>query len=474
MTYISFDFYIFLAILLIVYYSIPFQVRWIAILAGSVLFYYKICEKGIWILLLTIVLSYFAGLLTAYFCQNNKIRKLIVCSFSIILAFVWFVLKGGFNTASSTWIVPVGISFYTLQIISYLIDIYKGKISPQRNILKYALYVFFFPQIIQGPIPRYQQLASQLYQGHPFQEERFVRGMQLILWGFFLKLMIADKAAVIVNEIFTKWEIYKGFYFWTAGILYSIELYTDFLACVTISQGVAGLFGVALADNFRRPYFAVSIKDFWRRWHISFSGWLRDYIYIPLGGNRKGTFAKYINLVITFAVSGVWHGNGLQFLVWGLLHAFYQIVGALTNKVRIKLYDIVSLSERSGMRIIIQRISIFFWVTIAWVIFRAESLEIGLYIIKSMFSVFNPWIFFNDALLKLGLDWKEWCVLLLSISVLIGIHSKQEKGVCIGDFINSRSAYMRWIIYIAAIICIMVFGTYGFGYNAQDFIYGGF
>lgn len=474
MTYISFDFYLFVAVVCTVYYIIPLQIRWLAILIGSVWFYYKICDKGIWIVLLTIILSYFAGLLTAQFREYKKIGHVIVYSSVFILTIVWFILKGELQNVFIAGIAPVGISFYTLQIISYLIDINKGKISAQKNIFKYTLYVLFFPQIIQGPIPRYQQLSNQLYQGHCFQEESFVKGIQLILWGFFLKLMIADKAAVIVNEIFAKWEIYKGFYFWVAGILYSIELYTDFLACVTISQGVAGLFGVELIDNFKRPYFAVSIKDFWRRWHISFSGWLRDYIYIPLGGNRKGTIAKYVNLLITFAVSGVWHGNGLQFFVWGLVHAVYQIVGALTQKIRIKLYNIVLLPEQSGLRIVMQRISVFFWVTLAWVIFRADSLEIGMYIIKSMFLVYNPWIFFNDALLKLGLDWKDWCVLLISIGILIWIHSKQEKGICIRNFIMNRSVYMRWAIYIAAILCIMIFGTYGFGYNAQDFIYGGF
>lgn len=474
MTYISFDFYIFVAVVCIVYYIIPLQIRWLAILIGSVWFYYKICDKGVWIVLLTIILSYFAGLLTAQFREYKKISQVIVYGSVLVLVIVWFILKGEFHNVFFAWIVPVGISFYTLQIISYLIDIYKGKISAQRNILKYALYVLFFPQIVQGPIPRYQQLSNQLYQGHFFREDSFVKGVQLILWGFFLKLMIADKAAVIVNEIFAKWEIYKGFYFWVAGILYSIELYTDFLACVTISQGVAGLFGVELIDNFKRPYFAISIKDFWRRWHISFSGWLRDYIYIPLGGNRKGNIAKNINLLITFAVSGVWHGNGLQFFVWGLLHALYQIVGALTKEMRMKLYNIVLLPEQSGLRITIQRISVFFWVTLAWVIFRADSLEIGMYIIKSMFSVYNPWIFFNDALLKLGLDWKDWCVLLISIGILIWNHSKQEKGICIRNLIMNRSVYIRWTIYIVAILCIMVFGTYGFGYNAQDFIYGGF
>lgn len=222
----------------------------------------------------------------------------------------------------------------------------------------------------------------------------------MILWGFFLKFMIADKSAVIANEVFDIPEKYTGCYVLVAGILYSFELYTDFLACTNISRGAASLFGINLPNNFRQPYLAVSIKDFWRRWHISLSSWLRDYVYIPLGGSKKGQITKYINLVITFTASGIWHGAGYQFIFWGIIHAAYQIAGSLTSNIREKIYDILKLREQSFMRITLQHIGTFFWVMLAWIIFRANSLTIGIKMLKSLFTVHNPWIFLQKTILS--------------------------------------------------------------------------
>ena len=297
-----------------------------------------------------------------------------------------FVLKSLLHRKSYPWIVPVGMSFYTLQMISYLVDIFRGKIKAQRNLGKFALFVTFFPQVVQGPIPRYEQLGNQLYEGHPFEEKEFCKGLQLIVWGFFLKLMIADKASIVVNQVFDHWKAYQGCYVLVAGVLYSIQLYTDFLSCVCLSKGVAELFGIHLADNFRRPYLAESVKEFWGRWHISLSSWLRDYIYIPLGGIREGIAMVY-----------------------------------------------------------------------------------------KMITVYNPWIFFDDSLLRLGLSWKEWGMLGISLWVLCKVEQTQEKEVLdVRDRILRQPLALQWGFYLAAVAFIMVFGTYGFGFNAADFIYGGF
>lgn len=488
MAYISLDFYIFLVIIIVLYYIFPLSFRWVVLCIGSIAFYLAAYAAGWWILFFTIAVTYGAGLLIDYLRKKYPMSRLrlrkTVLVFSLLTAIApWLVIKNGSFVMSFIgnhlfrWdnvIVPLGISFYTLQIVSYLADIYQGKIAAQRNLAKYALFILFFPQIVQGPIPRYEKLAGQLYVGHLFDEKKFVKGVHLIIWGFFLKLMIADKAAVVVNTVFDNTDKYMGCYVLVAGILYSIELYADFLACVTISQGVAGLFGITLADNFRHPYFAASIKEFWRRWHISLSEWLRDYIYIPLGGSRKGRIAKYGNLVITFAVSGIWHGSGYKFIFWGLMHAAYQVVGELTIPIKNRLYRLSALSEQSGTRKTFQRIGVFFWVTLAWIIFRADSLRIGLKMILSLVTVHNPWILFNDSLLGLGLDWKEWCILVISTIILLFVSYEQEHGLRIRDVILAKSIYVRWLLYITAIIGIMIFGTYGFGFNTQDFIYGGF
>lgn len=443
-------------------------------------------KTGWWLLLVQILLTYAAGMCIGSLDEKNtefscRMKKMVFVVALLVTALPWLCIKNGdfilgsiLHRTMFAWIVPLGISFYTLQMVSYLVDIYKGRIQAQANPLKYALFVMFFPHIIQGPIPRYGDLAGQLYKGNLFDERGFSRGFQMILWGFFLKFMIADKSAVVVNEIFAHPYQYTGEYVLVAGVLYSIELYTDFMACTEICRGVARLFGVHLPDNFMRPYLSVSVKDFWRRWHISLSSWLRDYIYIPLGGSRKGKQLKYINLIVTFAVSGIWHGAGYKYLFWGLLHAFYQIMGNLTVGIQNKIYSFLRLQDQSYLRKILQRVGVFFWVMLAWVIFRADSLTIGIGMVKSIFTVYNPWIFFNDSLFLLGLDWKEWHVLIFSIGILLYIGHKQENGTKISEYILNMPFYMRWGLYIMAILVVMVFGTYGFGFNAQDFIYRGF
>lgn len=478
MTYMSFWFYVFVLIAVLLYYIVPMRGRWIVLLTGSVFFYWQAVgtKAGMAVILATVAVAYGAGLLL------QKIKKRSILAIAVLLMILpWFCIKNGnyvleilLHRDAVSWIVPLGISFYTLQIISYLADIYMGKIEAQKNPARFALYVMFFPQIVQGPIPRYDRLAGQLYEGHAFCERIVVGGFYRILWGFFLKLMIADRAAVIVDEIFDYHNLYAGCYVLTAGVLYSIQLYADFAACISISKGVANLFGIQLQDNFHHPYLAVSVRDFWHRWHMSLSEWLRDYIYIPLGGSRKGRIRTFINLILTFVVSGIWHGAGLRFVIWGLLHAVYQITGQLTQGIQRKAAKILRLEEAEGVRIWIQRIWTFLCVMVAWIIFRAENLRTGIQMISSMFRVQNIWIFTNDALLSLGLGWKEWVVLLASILILLAVSLKQEKGIAFSDVIFRQPLYVRWALYLAVIFGIMTYGAYGMGYDSQAFIYGGF
>lgn len=374
----------------------------------------------------------------------------------------------------SWWVVPAGFAFWSLQLISYAVDVCRGKIRPQRNPLKFLLFVSFFPQIIQGPIPRYDQLAGQLCEGHRFDERRFVKGFMLILWGFFLKLCIADKAAVIVNAVFDTYPTYQGAYVYLAGVLYSFQLYADFMSCTTLAQGISELFGITLVDNFHHPYFSTSIADFWRRWHISLSSWLRDYIYIPLGGNRKGKVRKYINVLITFVVSGIWHGGGFKFLFWGLLHGFYQVTGGLLSPLRKRLERLLSLDRYPGFTRVLRAIITFHLVMLAWIIFRADHLRTGLSMIASIVRVPNIWIFTNDAIFGLGLGWKECAVLVLCLLILLGVSLVQERGILLRDRILGYNLPARWAVYIGVILFVLLFGTYGYGFDAQAFIYGGF
>ncbi|MCI9127952.1 MAG: MBOAT family protein [Eubacterium sp.] len=414
--------------------------------------------------------------------KDRYLRKIVLGCTILVILLPFFMVKAQvfvtvisfvFKRNSRYVIIPLGISFFTMQMIAYLVDVYYGKITAQKNFFKYSLFISFFPQIIQGPIPRYEQLEPQLVTGHKFNEENFTRGFHLIIWGFFLKLMIADKAAVVVNTIFDNSDLYKGMYVLVGGVLYSIQLYTDFLSCVTLAKGVAMLFGIRLMDNFKHPYFSVSIKEFWGKWHLSLSSWLKDYIYIPLGGNRKGVFRKYANVVITFSVSGIWHGWGLKYVIWGLMHAVYQIVGEWTYNIREKIYTVLGFEKESPEKRFLKRIITFILVMFAWIIFRAETLKDGISMLMSVFRVYNPWILFDDSIFLLGLSWKEWIVLAISLLIFIKVSKKQEQH-SISQWLVSRPLIIRWLIYIFTIIVIFVYGTYGFGFNAQEFIYGGF
>lgn len=501
---LSLTFYLCVAGLALVYYLLPLNKRWWVLLAGSIGFYWNLKGEGRWIFLGTMILSYGLGLgiekLRALTGTKGRDlwRRLIFAVAVTAAAYpllitkfgnsifkrlppwdsikqLWRLVSCSFRLENGGWIIPMGLAFYTMQIISYLADIYRGEIRAQRNLFKYALFVSFFPQMTQGPIPRYRQLSPQLLDGHRFNEKSFAEGCLLILWGFFLKMMIADKAAALVNTVFGDSVRYPGCYVFVAGCFYSLQLYTDFLSCVCIAGGVAGLFGIELADNFSRPYLAVSVKDFWRRWHISLSSWLRDYIYIPLGGNRKGTLRKYLNLLAVFAVSGLWHGSGYKYLFWGLLHGCYQIAEELAAPWIERICCLIRLPKENLLRRYVGRVTTFLLVMPGWIIFRADGLRNGLSMIKSMFQVWNPWIFFNDSLFGLGLGWKEWMVLGISVMILVKVSLWQEyKHVCVREWLAGQHILLRWPVYIGAVVVILVYGTYGFGFNAQDFIYGGF
>ena len=482
MEYVSFGFYIFVAVTVAIYYMLPLKYRWWTLLAGSLAFYWYLCQSSKRRFLMLIVLSLLSWLFSLLMERYVKYKRIfltaaVFVSASILLLIreVPYVCETVMHRASPAWLlVPVGISFFSMQLISYNVDVFKERIKAERSYFRFLLFASFFPQIVQGPIPRYSQLSDQLTEGHRFDERTFVKGFMLILWGFFLKLCIADKAGIVVDTVFDDHTAYRGMYVLVAGILYSIQLYADFMACTSLAQGIAALFGINITDNFMRPYFAVSVKDFWRRWHISLSSWLRDYIYIPLGGNRKGKVRKYINILITFVVSGIWHGAGIKFLFWGILHGFYQIMGDVLQPVKKAVCAAFHVEDSNVFFVFVERILTFLLVTAAWVIFRADSLGTGLSMLGSVFSVRNPWILTNDSLFLLGLEWKEFNLLLVCMAVLLAVSILQEKGIKIREYILERSLVIRWGIYIGAILFIMVFGTYGYGFEAQSFIYGGF
>lgn len=472
MNFLTLTFAVFFIVSLICYYAVPKKMRWGVLLLSSLVFY-------MWSVPYLIVYVLFSAATTFAYGKWGAKKKvplfLVIAANLLVLIFVKFypACEARLGFPALKLLVPMGISFYTLQVIAYCVDVYRGRISAQGNFWKYLLFVSFFPQILQGPIPRYEQLGEQLYEGHPFDYETVTSGFQLILWGMFLKMVVADRAAIFVDTVFASYHVYEGGMLLVAGVLYSIQLYTDFLGCVCIAMGAAKAYGICLRTNFDRPYRAVSIRDFWRRWHISLSSWLRDYVYIPLGGNRKGRLRKNINLLLTFLVSGIWHGVGLQYLFWGLLQGGYQIAGELLQPIRKKIKHMFGVRENTAAYVLWQRLCTFALVTVGWIIFRAESLRVGLSMLKRIVTDPAPWIFFDGSLYTCGIEQKSFTALILCIVLVFFAEHLQEKGN-VRAMISKQHIFVRWSIYLGAIALIAVLGVYGPGYNAAQFLYGQF
>ena len=369
MAFITFGFYLFLAVLVAVYYLLPLRLRWYTLLAGSLGFYWYVNQYSaarFGMMLGTALLCWLAGLGLEYLQKGR--RALLAVSVSaaaapllLIKELPFFAARAADPSAFDRLVIPMGIAFYTMQLIAYLVDIYRGTTKFEANPLRFLLFVSFFPQIIQGPIPRHKQLAPQLYAGHYFDERSFTKGFLLILWGFFLKLCIADKAGIFVDTVFDTFPTYTGTYVLLAGILYSFQLYADFLACTSFAQGIAGLFSIEIADNFLHPYFSTSIKDFWRRWHISLSTFFRDYVYIPLGGNRVSKRKTIRNLAIVWFLTGLWHGASWNYIFWGLYYLAFLLMERYVYKDKIK----------KGW----SHIYTLLVVVVGWTIFRFENLS---------------------------------------------------------------------------------------------------
>jgi D-alanyl-lipoteichoic acid acyltransferase DltB (MBOAT superfamily) len=368
---------------------------------------------------------------------------------------------------------PIGVSFWTFQAIAYVVDVYRGRTDAVGNPLLYALAVMFFPIVSAGPITRFEVLVPQLAVRHRFQYAKMNSGLLLIGRGFFKKLMVADRLGVLVAAVFDNPHDFtgtgQGLVFFIAAAAFAVQLYCDFSGYTDIVRGSARLFGVELPVNFRAPYLARSVQEFWRRWHITLMDWFRDYIYIPLGGNRKGKLRRYLNIMAVFLVSGLWHGAGFTFVIWGALNGLYQIVGELLAPLRDRVVRVLRIDRSSAGHRVFQTGLTFVLITVAWVFFRAGSIGDALYMLPRMF-VPTPWIFTDGTLLRLGLSGAEFTVTLLSaVAIWIADWLSTRRDV-LAD-LRRQPLYVRWGVYYGLILAVAVFGHYGEGYNAADFVY---
>ena len=399
MSFTTFEFLIFLVFLFPMYFLIPKKLQKFILLIFNFYYisFYKI--EFLYFILGISTIFYISGILLEKYRKKSILIFSIFCTSGILIYLKFFsylleklhIQSIVLNSIASKLYLPLGISFYTLQGIAYIVHIYKNKYQVEKNFIDFLLYMTFFPIFLQGPISRYEQLEKQLITHHKFDFKQFCFGLQLALWGLFKKLVISNRLNMITNEIFDKNTEYTGIIMLLSGMCYALELYTDFSGAVDISRGIAQSMNINLIQNFNFPNSATSIKDFWSRWHISLSTWLRDYIYIPLGGNRKGNFRKYINITITFFVSGLWHGVGFKFIIWGLLHAFYQILADLIANTLNKIKEIFKykkllsiLSDNNNLETFISKSTTFILVSIAWIFFRASDWKTAYTMIKKI------------------------------------------------------------------------------------------
>ena len=491
MLFNSISFVIFFPIVLVLYLLLPKKARPFLLLAASYFFYMCWNPKYIVLIVLTTLTTYACALIIGK-SEKTGTRKgfltgCILFNFAILFLFKYFdfflstVNKGislfGAEALKSPFhfLLPVGISFYTFQTIGYVIDVYRGKIKAEKNIVDYALFVSFFPQLVAGPIEKSENLLPQIKsikEKNLFRYEDLVSGFGCMLWGMFMKMVIADRAAILVNHVFDEYYKYGTVELVIAMVLFSIQIYADFAGYSYIAIGVARAMGIKLMENFNTPYFATGIKDFWDRWHISLSLWFRDYLYIPLGGNRKGKARKLMNLFIVFLASGLWHGASWHYVIWGAIHGLLRCLEDLLSPLGEKLERVMKIRKEPFSYRFGKIVITFICVNIAWVFFRAESLSHAAEYLKCMFTRFNPWVLSGEGIYELGLDHREFGILVAALLALFAVSFIRKKcGKEIGVFLAEQNLYFRWIVYIVLILVIIIFGVYGVDFSSAKFIY---
>jgi alginate O-acetyltransferase complex protein AlgI len=509
MLFNSAAFLIFFPLVTTTYFLLPHRFRWMLLLAASCYFYMAFIPKYILILAITITVDYFAGLGLEKFDGRKKRWVLIASILTNIgmLAFFKYFNFANENLAllakfigwnypiqSLAIILPIGLSFHTFQSLSYTIEVYRGHQKAERHFGYLALYVMYYPQLVAGPIERPQNILHQLHTEQRFDYQRVTDGLKWMAWGMFKKVVVADRMVLFVNPVYNDLTNHNGPALVFATLAFAIQIYCDFSGYSDIALGSAQVMGVKLIKNFNHPYFARSISEFWRRWHISLSTWFRDYVYIPLGGNRVAQPRWLFNLFLTFLISGLWHGANWTYIIWGALHGLYFIFSALTEPVWRQLSTLARLDQLPRLKIAISTLRTFSLVTFAWIFFRADSLTDALYIVRHLVSgwpsyLAQSWNIMQegfqkttelglyslvDALFKIIAPLTEEsrtviALTSLALIILIVIEVLQYRG----DFLeqlHQRPVYFRRIVYASLVAVILILGT-SYASVQQAFIY---
>ncbi len=500
MSFNTLDFFLLFAVTVLLYFVLPRKLKNPVLLLSNLVFY----AVYDWILILYLILTTLAAWGFGLLIEKGRGRKsgkafMIAGVLSNVLVLVFYKyfnflsanvgsLLGVKEPVRLSLVVPLGISFIVFTAISYIVDVYKEKTPAEKNLFRFSLYMTFFPKIVQGPIEKAGDMLPQFDQPHRFDLLRFRKGMLWVLYGLFMKMVVADTAAIAVDTVYGNLTEYSGAAVLFATVLFAVQLYADFAGYSYTALGAAMVLGFDLKQNFRQPYLSLSVSEFWRRWHMSLNVWLRDYIYIPLGGNRCSKARKNFNTLATFAVSGIWHGADWGYLIWGLLNGLYVIaegfLKGLSGKDKEKKEKVPAHSEKqepSRLAKMGKGLLTTILVGFSWIFFRGRDLGTSFTVIRTIFSKFHLIEFMKyiyhglrNGSTVFGLDARYGlAVLALGILTVILVDLYENRHDLAGKLAGGNRA-IRWTVCFLLIFAIMLFGVYGYGYSASSFIYTGF
>ncbi|HXK71223.1 MAG TPA: MBOAT family O-acyltransferase [Clostridia bacterium] len=479
MSFNSLPYLIFIICVCLLHYLVRPKYRNTILLAASYFFYVYIDPRYSVFLIFSTLMSYMFARLIQKDIQKRK-KFWFIISILVSIGLLVIVKYLGFFTSSISSllanlqlpvlpnlniIVPIGISFYSFTVTGYLIDVYRNKVTAEKNIIDYALFVSFFPQLLSGPIERASNMLFQYKRTRKFSFENLKTGMIRFLWGLFKKMIIADQLAIIVNNTYSVLPNSSSLNVIIAIFAFSLQIYIDFSAYSDMALGSAKLLGLDIMENFDSPYLSSSVRNFWRRWHISLTSWFKDYLYIPLGGSRCSNIRHLLNIFIVFAISGLWHGASFTFLIWGIINGIYLIIGQVLSPVYSKIKEKVKINENNRLFLLIKGVFTFMLISFSWIFFRSEDIEQAFLVIKKGFTSSQPLLNYQ----QIGISLSNMIVLGASLLLLSYVDVFTRKNDLISEI--NKKLWLTYAICLALIISVLIFGVYGPGYDPIDFVY---
>lgn len=529
MTYASYlYFFAFVGFVYVLYRIVPLKHRWIVLLLASYGFYAAANTALTVFLMVTTLSVFFCGKwlqkIQKGFNEKKKElskderktlknavtkRKKAVVGLAVLINLGILVFLKYYNffaeQITSLWklcgfggempvlmlLLPLGISYYTLQAIGYVVDVYRGRCEAATNIGKFALFLSFFPQMTEGPIGRYQDLAPQLVQGHRYSNEDLTGGVTLMLWGLFKKLVISDRASFMANAVFNDYEAYSGTVVAVAVVMYTIQLYTDFSGCIDIMSGASRMFGIRLADNFRQPFFAKSVAEFWRRWHITLGTWFKDYVFYPvslsapfvkLSKASQKHFHKFFAslvpsaaaLLVVWLGTGLWHGASYKYVVYGLYYFLLILLGMLFEPLAVRFFSKSKIDRKGKLWSGVSIVRTVLLVGIGMMLFRAGNVGDFFNMLGRIFTNVNFGDLFNHKVFSLGTDAHDFLIIFIGVVLMLVVAFLKERGKNVLSGVVNGKLPFKWAIMIGLLMAIVIFGAYGDAYGAVDPIYAQF